>query len=456
MVRTLTTTDFVVVGASFVAAAIYWTLPARVRIPFLAALSVGFLMLASHRSAAIFAIEAAVCLLYERTRRSADGWSAKKGVLCGAIAIVAAPLLAIRLTSTGSEFSRQIIAGVSVETIGVAYFTLQAISFLLFVDRERPVNPPASQTVLYLGFYPHAFAGPVLRPERFLPELAAHTHFDFGRFADGVLLVIFGLFKKRVFADGLVGGLQTIPQSPSLLSRSIVCLLLFAGTYLDVSGYVDIARGLGKIFGLNIPVNFSAPLTRSRSIQNFWQRWQVTLMGWFRDHIYAPIARSRGSRNNLLALVVTFAAVAFWHGLSITWARWFIVVTVGVVLDHFIGRLGGRSPDISRAVRIIRRVLVPIYVYVIAASIAWPAADQLAGLWRLHGTASQPIVPLIRLLLISAVCVAGLEELELRRDSRVGRRRRLLRTECVLGGLMLVTLVLQIGTPARLLIYGAF
>jgi len=427
------------------------------RLPLLALVSVAFLAVGSVVSLSFFMFDIAVCFGFARISSGAPISGAfRRMTLAVALIMVCSVLVVIRVVSAGNEFASQVVAGVPIETIGVAYFTLQAVSFLLYNYRTDAINVPLVNLVLYMGFYPHAFAGPVLRPGRFLPELGLPRKFDGETALDGLLLIIFGLFKKRVLADGLIGAVIDTPVSRSPLAKSIVCGLLFMATYMDVSGYVDIARGLGKAFGLNIPVNFSAPITRSRSIQNFWQRWQVTLMGWFRDHVYAPVSGCGIPGSTVVATIATFAAVAFWHGLSASWARWFGVVILGALLDYGLAACAKRNHGIRGLMRIARRLLVLPYVLAISVAIAWPAANSLAGLWALRGTSSVTLWPLIGLLLVAGIAVCSLEALEIKRDSRLGQVRRLVRTECVVAGVMSAWMLMQMGAAPRLLIYGAF
>jgi hypothetical protein len=137
-----------------------------------------------------------------------------------------------------------------------------------------------------------------------------------------------------------------------------------ASLFFDASAFGEIAVGLGMVMGLRVPASFNRPLTQSRSLADFWRRWQMPIMGWFRDYVYAPVKTWGGSRGASLALAASFLVSSAWHGLNPTWFVWGLVTVAALRLDAVaargIGRLrAARAKTLARGVR---RAVIYLYL----------------------------------------------------------------------------------------------
>lgn len=202
--------------------------------------------------------------------------------------------------------------------LGVSFFTFQAISYVVDVKRGIIEPAPIVDVGLYLSFFPHLVAGPIVRAREFLPQLAKPR--DPARVAvgAGVMMIAIGLVKKVVIADTLarevVDPVYAVPQA---FSSADILLALYgyaAQVYCDFSGYTDIAIGLALLLGIVFPQNFDRPY-RSVSVAEFWRRWHMTLMRFFRDFVFIPLGGSRRSRPRvMLNVFIVFALSGLWHG----------------------------------------------------------------------------------------------------------------------------------------------
>ncbi|MBS1195912.1 MAG: putative poly(beta-D-mannuronate) O-acetylase, partial [Actinobacteria bacterium] len=213
--------------------------------------------------------------------------------------------------------------------IGISFFTFQAMSYVVDVFREK--IPPAGwlDFAVYLSFFPHLVAGPIVRGAEYLPQLHPPRdprHIDSSR---AFYLIFIGLAKKIVIADFLASHIvDQVFASPGLHSGPEALFAIYAYAiqiYADFSAYSDIAIGLALLLGFKFPENFNAPYT-AVSITDFWRRWHMTLSRWLRDYLYIPLGGNKGGR--LLTyrnLMLTMLLGGLWHG-----AAWRFVVWGGL------------------------------------------------------------------------------------------------------------------------------
>jgi alginate O-acetyltransferase complex protein AlgI len=220
-----------------------------------------------------------------------------------------------------STFSATIIS------IGVSYFTFQAISYLanIYLEIEEPEHH-FGHFALYMAFFPKLLQGPIERPGDLLPQLKKPYHFDYDSMRSGIILFTWGLFKKVVVADRLALYADQVYNNV----HGYTGLSLIIGTYafafqiyFDFSGYTDMARGTGRMFGVNLTENFNSPYLAT-SIADFWRRWHISFSRWILDYIFKPLQmgwRNWGLAGTTLALIVTFLVSGLWHGV-----RWGFVI----------------------------------------------------------------------------------------------------------------------------------
>jgi alginate O-acetyltransferase complex protein AlgI len=210
--------------------------------------------------------------------------------------------------------------------VGISFYTFQSLSYTLDVyRRDVPAETSLLRYALFVTYFPQLVAGPILRPHHFLPHLDKPWTITEGNFVRGLHLSLVGLFKKVIIADNispLVDSILTQPTDyPSIII--VAATALFAvQIYCDFSGYTDIARGVSRLFGIEIPLNFNYPYF-STSIIEFWRRWHISLSSWLRDYLYIPLGGGRGSAGRVYAnLMTTMVIGGLWHGASWNFVIW--------------------------------------------------------------------------------------------------------------------------------------
>lgn len=231
--------------------------------------------------------------------------------------------------------------------IGISFFTFQAVSYLIDVYQGR-VQPQKSlvNLGLYITLFPQLIAGPIVRYHDIARALA-NRHVDLDDFSAGVQRFLIGLSKKVLLANPLALAADKIFMLPHTdLTSPLAWLGALCYTlqiYYDFSGYSDMAIGLGRMFGFHFLENFNYPYI-SRSIQDFWRRWHISLSSWFRDYLYIPLGGNRrGPLRTYFNLLTVFLLCGLWHGASWTFVCWglyhgfFLVIErtrFGIVLDR--------------------------------------------------------------------------------------------------------------------------
>jgi alginate O-acetyltransferase complex protein AlgI len=204
---------------------------------------------------------------------------------------------------------------------GISFFTFETMSYTIDVYR-RQIKPAQKYAdyLLFVCFFPHLVAGPIVRPEQMLPQFEREPVVSDGRTLQALLLIAQGLMKKVVIGDGLASNLVgRVFDNPERFTTLEVLFGVYAYAiqiYADFSGYTDVAIGSARLFGYELPENFRAPYT-SASLQEFWHRWHISLSTWLRDYLYIPLGGSRGSGARTYAnLMATMLLGGLWHGAS--------------------------------------------------------------------------------------------------------------------------------------------
>jgi alginate O-acetyltransferase complex protein AlgI len=229
--------------------------------------------------------------------------------------------------------------------VGISFFTFQAISYT--VDVKRGLITPARliDTAIYLSFFPHLVAGPIVRAREFLPQLAGPRDPERVAVSSGLLLIAMGLVKKVVIADYLgrtvVDPVFGVPQAYHAPDVLLAAYAYAAQIYCDFSGYTDIAIGLALLLGFVFPQNFNSPY-RATGFRDFWRRWHMTLSRFLRDFLYIPLGGSRGSRLfTYRNLMITMVLGGLWHGAAWTFVIWGAYQGVGLIAERVLhGKIG--------------------------------------------------------------------------------------------------------------------
>jgi alginate O-acetyltransferase complex protein AlgI len=261
-----------------------------------------------------------------------DEASRKRWLQVGVIACIA--ILALLKCLPFLEAQSNNIFGLSstlsktVISIGVSYFTFQAISYLadVYLEIEEPENH-FGHFALYMAFFPKLLQGPIERAGDLLPQLKQPYRFDYDAVRSGMLLFTWGLFKKVVIADRLgfysdkvYNHVHDYTGVPLIIGTYAFALQI----YFDFSGYTDMARGTARLFGITLTENFNSPYLAT-SIADFWRRWHISFSRWILDYIFKPLQmswRGWGQAGTALALLVTFLVSGLWHGISYGFVVW--------------------------------------------------------------------------------------------------------------------------------------
>jgi D-alanyl-lipoteichoic acid acyltransferase DltB (MBOAT superfamily) len=227
--------------------------------------------------------------------------------------------------------------------LGVSFFTFQAISYVVDVYR-RTIEPGRTIDVaLYLAFFPHVVAGPIVRAREFLPQLVTPRDRRDVPVGAAVTLIAMGLVKKVVLADylarALVDPVFAVPTAYHAPDVALAAYGYAAQIFCDFSGYTDIAIGLALLLGFVFPQNFDAPY-RALGLREFWRRWHMTLSRFLRDFLYIPLGGSRGGEGRTARnVMITMLLGGLWHGAAWTFVLWGGLHGAGQVVER---RLHGR------------------------------------------------------------------------------------------------------------------
>jgi D-alanyl-lipoteichoic acid acyltransferase DltB (MBOAT superfamily) len=262
----------------------------------------------------------------------------------------------------------------------ISFFTFQALSYVIdtFRGKIRPVS--FGDFAVYLSFFPHLLAGPIVRAAEFLPQLK--TRRDPRKVDSGLAfwLIAGGLFKKLVIstyvAKAIVDPVFKAPTQHLAIDTVLGVYGFAVQIYMDFSAYTDIAIGLAMLLGFRFPQNFDVPY-RAASLQEFWRRWHMTLSRWLRDYLYIPLGGNRRKRSRAyFNLMATMVLGGLWHGASWMMLIWGTIHGVGLAVERFFKDLAARRRR-QRDERDQRRARA-----IASLTVAVPAGDSGGGTAR--------------------------------------------------------------------------
>jgi len=210
--------------------------------------------------------------------------------------------------------------------IGISFYTFQTLGYIIDVYK-RQIQPEENiiDYALYVAFFPQLIAGPIERAGRLIPRIKSARAVTAGDINSATFLIIWGFFKKVVVADQLAQAVDQIFSTSASTNASSLALgaVMFAfQIYCDFSGYTDIARGIAKLFGFDLMLNFRLPYF-SKNPSDFWRRWHISLSTWIRDYIYIPLGGNRGPRKRVLVnLMIAMSLAGLWHGAAWNFVIW--------------------------------------------------------------------------------------------------------------------------------------
>ncbi len=238
--------------------------------------------------------------------------------------------------------------------IGLSFHTFQAMSYTIEVYRgnQKPERNFGIYS-LYVMFYPQLVAGPIERPQNVIHQFYREHAFNYDKAVRGLRLILWGLVKKVVIADRLAIYDNAIFANLSHHSAITLVLVTFFAPvqiYCDFSGYSDIAQGAARVMGFELMTNFKRPLF-SKSFQELWQRWHISLTSWFRDYLFFPLggARRKGVLRGAFNLIIVFMISGLWHGASWSFVLWGFTQAMLQIIERLI------KPFTSKVNRLLGR-----------------------------------------------------------------------------------------------------
>jgi len=279
--------------------------------------------------------------------------------------------------------------------VAISFLTFHAISYVVDIYRGR-LAPSRSPTdiLLYISFFPHLVAGPIVRAHEFLPQLASPRNAGDFSVSENLLLILGGLFKKMVIANYLATRfVDPVFTDPSQFSRFDLIVALYGYAiqiYADFSAYTDIAIGVAALLGYRFPQNFNQPY-RALGVGDFWRRWHMTLSAWLRDYLYIPLGGNRGgSLATARNLMLTMLLGGLWHGANWTFLIWGAMHGAALVVDHAwrrsdaFARHGSSLPARALDWAITFHFVILAWLFFRAPSVD-VAMQYLSGLWSDNG-----------------------------------------------------------------------
>ncbi|MBB3112688.1 D-alanyl-lipoteichoic acid acyltransferase DltB (MBOAT superfamily) [Paenibacillus phyllosphaerae] len=225
--------------------------------------------------------------------------------------------------------------------LGISFFTFTQIAFLVDAYKRKAREANIVSYVLFVTFYPHLIAGPILHHSEMMPQFdrVRNKAWNWRNASLGIFVFGMGLFKKVVIADTFANyASDGFASATQFLATWVAALSYTFQLYFDFSGYTDMAIGAALLFNIRLPQNFNSPY-KALNLQDFWRRWHMTLSRWLRDYIYIPLGGNRkGEARMLTNLMIVFLVGGLWHGAGWTFLFWGFLHGFGQVIHRLWGK----------------------------------------------------------------------------------------------------------------------
>lgn len=262
--------------------------------------------------------------------------------------------------------------------VGISFYTFQTLAYSIDVYRGLPPERHLGRFALYVSFFPQLVAGPIERAGSLLPQFTRVMHFHGGRVVSGLTRMGWGFFQKLVIADRLAPFVNEVfagsGQPQTAATVMLAAYFFFFQIYADFSGYTDIAIGAARVMGFELMENFDRAYL-SRSASEFWRRWHISLMSWFRDYLLRPLGFSRPGRPKWMRnILIVFLVSGLWHGAAWTFVAWGFMNAVFVIVgdstrrrrDHVWQRaadaLSARRTGAGELLLRVRGWMAPVFI----------------------------------------------------------------------------------------------
>jgi len=250
--------------------------------------------------------------------------------------------------------------------IGISFYTFQTMSYTIDIYRKK-LTPTKRffDFALFVAFFPQLVAGPIERASRLLPQILSPRKFRLDYFYEGAYLIFWGLYQKIFIADNLSRIADPVFAGNSPYSGPMVLLATYAFAlqiFCDFAGYSNMARGLGRLLGFDIMVNFNLPYFAANPRQ-FWRRWHISLSSWLRDYLYIPLGGNRrGAIATYMSLLATMLLGGLWHGAAWTFVLWgayhALLLIVHRILEPFLAKIPNPENLVMKKTWLVARIIL--------------------------------------------------------------------------------------------------
>jgi alginate O-acetyltransferase complex protein AlgI len=222
--------------------------------------------------------------------------------------------------------------------IGISFYTIMVMGYVLDIywgDRKRDRN--YLDFSLFIAFFPQILCGPIGRAKDLIPQIKSERSLEYDNFSNGFRLMLWGFFKKIVIADNLgvyVNAVYGNAPMHSTLSIIIATFFYAFQLYADFSGYTDIARGVARLFGMKLMVNFKTPYVNSQSVTDYWFRNHISLTSWLRDYVFYPFIGTDTRKIKIYTgIALMFLLSGIWHGAGWTFVIWGLLQAFYLIME---------------------------------------------------------------------------------------------------------------------------
>jgi len=290
--------------------------------------------------------------------------------------------------------------------VGISFYVFQSMSYTIDYYRGNVEREPSFlRYATFVSLFPQLVAGPIERAKNLLPQLHATPAISRQDVADGLSLFVVGLFKKVALADYLAMYVDTVYAVPENYQSPALLLATFAfgwQIYFDFSGYTDMARGIGRMMGLRLMLNFNNPYLAT-GLGDFWRRWHISLSTWFRDYVYIPLGGSRkGELATYRSLCLTMLISGLWHGAAWTFVAWGALHAAGYAATRGLERSPFYREQVPRFAKQLATFCFVTFAWIFfRAETFHDAWAVVTGIFQF--TWADPACPLLMLALILSV-----------------------------------------------------
>jgi alginate O-acetyltransferase complex protein AlgI len=292
--------------------------------------------------------------------------------------------------------------------VGISFYTFQSMSYTIDFYRGNIEREPSFiRFATFVSLFPQLVAGPIERAKNLLPQLTGKPEISLNDITDGLSLFFVGLFKKIVLADFLALYVDKVYAAPGYFDSFHLIMATFAFSwqiYFDFSGYTDMARGIAKMMGFDLMLNFNNPYLAT-SLGDFWNRWHISLSTWFKDYVYIPLGGNRkGKINTYKNMFLTMVISGLWHGAAWNFVVWGMLHAIGRFITRELERTLFYKEKVPKLVK-----QMSVFIFVSFAWIFFRAktfSDAVLIIKRIFTEEmANPEFPLIALLLCISIWI---------------------------------------------------